>query len=148
MHGFMFSKSPRNGWNGYIYQTHFAHAKWLLLHYTAFNNHCWIQQLQSYAVRYYQQNQRSLIQISLPLSVVNSTSGHRLEPVWLFTVNSKGIFFSNPWFGSLLSNPFSCSPSQRAASLHPSSCAYPNTQEAREIHSIGRNYILSNELNY
>lgn len=77
-----------------------------------------------------------LIQISFPLYVVNSTSGHRLEPVWLLTISSKSIFFSNPWFGFLLSNPFSCSLSQRAGSLRPSSCAYPNTHKASEIHSI------------
>lgn len=93
----------------------------------------------SHIVQYYQQNQRSSIQISFPLSVVNSTSGYRLEPVWLLAhCQLKGHPLLQS-FVSLLSSLFSCSLFQRAAPLHPSSCAHPNTQEASEIHSTGRN---------
>lgn len=100
--------------------------------------HCWIQQVQSYVVQYYHQNQRPLIQISFPLSV-NSTSGIDLSLCDCSLPTQRASF---PLILSLIPSPFPCSLSQRAVSLHPSSCAYPNTQEASGIHSIGRNYLF------
>lgn len=102
----------------------------------------------SHIVQYYQQNQRSLIQISFSLSVVNSTSGHRLEPVWLLAhCQLKGhLLQSLVWFPAvqpflLLSVPKGCIPS--------SQLLCPPKHTGSQCNSLHRQKLLipSNELN-